>query len=169
MAAQEKSTRAMSQQNHLPPADIAAVLGQIDDFLKEGDAAKGLELIARAKSASPWMRNAAGVCHLRLGNPAVALDILRGLVLATGGFDLKPEAPTVFKANFATALLLTENLGGFQGMLSELEGEEHPALSRLREAYGRWKASMTLWQRIRFLLGAQPTRLTLDFPPGNLM
>src|SRR5262245_17279594 len=94
------------------PPEIADLLGKVGQLLGEGQPGKALDLIARAKVNSPWATNALGVCQLRLGNVRLAVDVFRGLVLAAGGILLRNNVPAAFKTNYATALLLADNLGG---------------------------------------------------------
>ena len=69
--------------------------------------------------------------------------------------------------NYATALLLDGNAGGFWSTLGGIRDRTHPAVARLDDAIGR-KAGMTFWQRVASALGAGGPRFALDFPPGEL-
>jgi hypothetical protein len=145
------------------------LLGKVDKLLREGQPERALEIISRAKINSPWVTNAAAVCQLRLGNAKVAVDVFRGLVLASGGLILRQDIPAAFKTNYATALLAMNNLGGCLSVLAELRDEEHPGALRLRAAVQRWKQGLSLWQKIQWYTGGEPACLvTLDFPPGDL-
>lgn len=151
------------------PAEVTDLLGKVERFLQEGEPKKALDAIARAKINSPWVTNAAGVCQLRLGNAKVAVDALRGLVLAAGGLVLRPDVPPVFKTNYATALLAADNLAGCLSVLGEVKDEAHPAVAGLKSAIQRWKEGLTFWQKVNWYLGGQPDRpVTLDFLPGDL-
>lgn len=151
------------------PPEVLALLNTVAKLLEEGLPAKALDVIARAKIRSPWVTHAAGVCQLRLGNAKVAVDAFRGLVLAAGGLLLRAEVPIVFKTNYATALLATDNLAGCLSVLGEIREEAHPAVPQLRVALRRWKESLTFWQKVQWYLGGQPARpVTLGFPLGDL-
>jgi hypothetical protein len=151
------------------PPEVVDLLGKVDKLLREGQPKRALEIISRAKINSPWVTNAAGVCQLRLGNAKVAVDVFRGLVLASGGLILRQDIPAAFKTNYATALLAMDNLAGCLGVLAEVRDEDHPGAQRLRAAVQRWKQDLTLWQKIQWYTGGQPARpVTLDFPPGDL-
>jgi hypothetical protein len=152
-----------------PPAHVIDLLRDTAALLDAGEPRKALEGINRAKAESPWLRNAAGVCQIRLGNTAAAMEIFRGMVLAAGGFDLRPEAPTIFKTNFAVALLLSSNVDGFQRVIEELYDVQHPALDRLRDAIQRWRKNMGFWHKLRSLFGGATSPLVLDFPPGDVL
>src|SRR5262245_12147742 len=80
MSIQEKTAPRESANAHAkdrPPAEVAALLRQIQELLDGGYPKKALEAIGLTKIESPWLRNAAGVCQLRLGNPQFALDTLK--------------------------------------------------------------------------------------------
>jgi hypothetical protein len=137
-------------------------------LFQEGHADKALSLAARAGVTSPWVTNALGVCHLRLGNAKAAVEVFRGLLL-TGSLILREDVPTVFKTNYATALLAADNLAGCLRVLEELREEDNPAVQRLRAAIQRWQTSLSFWQKLNWYLGGQPARpLPLDFPLGEL-
>jgi hypothetical protein len=128
-----------------------------------------LYCFAAGKGTRSQVTNLLGVCQLRLGNAKVALEVFRGLVLAAGGVLLRPDVPTVFKTNFATAQLANDNSSGFLSVLGEIQDAQHPAALKLQDAFRRWKASLTFRQRMQWHLGGQPSRpFTLDFLPGDL-
>lgn len=150
------------------PAEVSDLLGRMSKLLDEGQPAAALELLGRNKQSSPWLTNAAAVCQLRLGNTSVAVDALRGLVLS--GLFLRPDVPTVFKLNFAVALIVDGNLPGGERVLHELRSEDHPAVRELREELQRWSSSMTFWQKLRYTVGGTPPRpFVLESPPGRLV
>lgn len=149
--------------------EIVELLAKVDNALEAGNPKSGLDAIARAKSSSPWSTNALGVCRLRLGDVGGAVNVFRGLALASGGLLLRPDVPAVFKTNYATALLVADNKGGFLSILEELSDADHPAVGRLRGAIERWKQTLTFWQRLAWTFGGQPDKpVSLDFPPGDL-
>src|SRR5262245_47553783 len=94
------------------------VLAQVGALLEDKQAYDALALLGRLKPASIWTTNAIGVCQLRLGNAQIAVDVFRGLVLAPGGIIVRDEAPTVFKTNYATALLANRNVHGCLSILA---------------------------------------------------
>jgi hypothetical protein len=150
------------------PPEVADLLGKVEKLLEEGRPAAALQRVGSSRISSPWLANAAGVCQLRLGNVKAAVDTFRGLVLAAGGLILREDVPTVFKVNFATALLADGNLSGGLRVLDEIR-EEHPAVREMRDAVRRWKGGMTLWQKLWWSVGGQPPRpLVLDFALGRL-
>ena len=148
-----------------PPGEIE-LLSQIARYLGAGAIESALAVLP--ESRSPWVRNARGVCLLRLGRPAQAVEVLRDLVFNPRGLSVRPNVQPVFAANYATALLLDGNIDGFHGILNGIRDRGHPAVARLDDAVWRWKTSMTVWERLASVFGVGGPRLTLDFPPGDM-
>lgn len=145
---------------------IAALLDRVEQQLNGGHPRKAMELVLHNSDTSPWIKNALGVCQLRLQHPKAAVDLFRSLAVESGVFFRK-SAPAIFKSNFATALLLSENLNGFLRAMDDLDDVEHPEFVRLRAAIARWYGEMGLWERLCWnVFGIVPRPLTLDFPPG---
>jgi len=148
--------------------EIARVLGKVKALLQDQRPKEALDAIARSRLRSPWITNAAGVCQLRLGNKKQAVLAFQGLVLYSGVL-LKPDAPAVFKTNYAAALLASDNLSGCLGVLNEIHDEENPTVQRLRGAIQRWKRGLSFWQTLRWYCGDDPGRKVLiDFPLGDV-
>lgn len=148
------------------PATTADLQTRVDDLLREGRPREALALLPAADA--PWVRNARGVCLLRLGRAGEAIEVLRDLVFGPGGFAVRPDADPVHQANYATALLLDGNPEGFSSILGGIDDRSHPAVAGLDEAVRRWRAGMTVWQRVASALGVGGPRLTIPFPPGHL-
>ena len=105
---------------------------------------------------------------LRLESTDEAIAVFRGLA-AQSGIVLKPDAPVIFKTNFATALLASGNLAGCLSVLHETNAEDAPTVRQLRDSIERWRRSLSWWQRLHWLLGDFPSgRVSLDFPLGEL-
>jgi hypothetical protein len=167
----QNSSRNSATENNkteAPPSDIANVIGQVKALLQEQAPEKALHAITHSRLKSPWMTNAVGVCHLRLGNTKQAVEFFRSLVVFSA-VQLSRDAPLVFKTNYATALLASDNVKGCLAVLNELDDEEHPAVQRLRAAVQRWKQSLSLWHKLQWYLGDPPQRpVTLEFPLGEV-
>jgi hypothetical protein len=147
--------------------DVCKLLARVGKSIDQ-DPAKALEELARANVNSPWIANAIGVAQLRLGNHETAVEVLRRLVLGAGGIVLRDDVPPVFHTNYATALLVGQNVSGCLIVVSQLKPESHPAVERIKQAIERWQASMTLWQRFKYRVGGTTFPIQLDFPPGDL-
>ncbi len=164
----QKMTRPQAGPADAGLLEVVDVLWKVAKLLEDGRPAAALTVLGDCKIKSPWLQNATGVCQLRLGHVKAAVETFRGLVLS-GGLILRGDVPTVFKVNFAVALLADGNLSGGLLALDEIRQEDHPAVKETRDAFRRWRAGMTFWQRLRLSLGGQPARpLVLDFPVGWL-
>jgi hypothetical protein len=151
-----------------PTSDSPAVLPQVEKLLQAGKPKRALDLLARSKAHLGWSTNATGVCLLRLGQADRAVELFRNLVLS-GSLFLRPDVPTAWKVNFATALLMADNLGGCLQLLAEIEEQDHPGVRRLRAALQCWHSGLSVWEKVRWFLGVQPARrVELDFLPGEL-
>jgi hypothetical protein len=170
----QKTTPQAGPVNPVPaadtwPADVADVLGKVSVLLEEGQPAAALKVLAKYGLSSPWLANATAVCQLRLGNARIAVDTLRGLVLAPGGLLLREDVPVVFKINFATALMADGNLSGGLRTLGEVRDESHPGVREIRDAIRRWEGGLSFGQKLWWTLGGQPSRpFVLDITPGRL-
>lgn len=149
------------------PEAVAPTLAKVEAELQAGRVKQALELLRRADAASPWVANALGVCQMRLGEAQSAVVTLRKMAVADH-LSSRADAPVVFKANFAAALLLSGNLAGGVSMFKEIEQECHPAIARLRSALAQWKESLSFWERINWYLGGEPSRPVVLDLPGDL-
>jgi hypothetical protein len=153
--------------NGLSP-EVADLLGKARQLLDEKLPEKALDTIKRSKLSSPWITNATGVCAMRIGNVKPAAGLFQGLV-AHGGIMLKPDAPLVFKTNFATALLASNNMQGCLSVLHEIGDDGNPTVQRLRAAIQQWKQGLSFWQKLKWYTGDVPQKaVALDFPLGEL-
>ncbi|WP_166831052.1 hypothetical protein [Thalassoroseus pseudoceratinae] len=144
------------------------LLKEIDRLLAEDSPQKALELISKSKSQAPSIVNATGVCQLRLGNASAAVNIYRRL-LVTGGIFIRPDAPDVFKVNFALAMLMDNNYPGFYSTLAEVSDDQHPALIKVKAGLKAWKQTLPFWQRLLFSCGVQlKVPVEFSFPLGDL-
>ena len=144
----------------------ATGLEQVRDLLQQGQLSKALELL-RSKDRSPWVENARAVCLMRLGEPDKAIALYRGMLLRSGVL-IREDAPPVFVANFATALLLAGNLPGAISTLGELP-QEAPEADRLRETIRRWRRSLGTLDRLRYFFSGEVANrpVRLDYEPGE--
>lgn len=115
------------------------------------------------------LRNAKGVCFLRLGKPELAVPLYRSMVL-TSYLSLRDDAPAPVKRNFATALLLNGKVAGCLDVLKESGDDSAPMTQTLRSEIERWKQELSWRERIVWAMGAQPDHpFTPSFVPGELL
>jgi len=147
----------------------AAVIDRARAMLDEGRVQEAHKLLTRQKGNDPAIKNALGVCLMRMGSLQPALSLLRGLVIASNGVTLSSSAPTSFKLNYATALLLNGQITGCSEVLAEIHDNADPTVQQLRGEIRKWKQSLTVWQRLRWIWGDDIDKpITLGFPAGNI-
>lgn len=153
------------------PDTAAAKLARIVRFAETGQYDKALDLLRKAGPDFRF-RNALGVCLLRVGRTADAVRIFRDIVLQPGCTWTRPGLPTVYKTNYATALLLSGRPSGCLEILAEVRKEANPTADRLRDAIARWQSTLSFWRRIDWRLNhVDPPncQIPIDFPPGEFL
>jgi len=118
---------------------------------------------------SPMVQNARAVCLMRLGRGDDAAQILRQLVMPAGCTWMRPDAPLIYKLNFATSLLLRGLPSGCLSTLREIHEPTHPTSIALQAAVQRWVKSLSPWSRFLWTIGGvEPDgcRVPIDFVPG---
>lgn len=146
----------------------STLLNKVRSMLDAGRAEEAFNLL-RPATSDPILKNARGVCLMRMGQPALAVRVYREICLSPGGISLRPEVPVVFKTNFATALMLDGNIAGGVSTLSEIGDPELPQVQALKQQVSRWVSQLSLWQRLLWWLGADPKHpIDLGPTPGDL-
>ncbi len=144
-------------------------LEKISRLLDEGKFQQAHALIVRDNTSAPAMRNALGVCLMRQGALAEAIKLYRGFVLTGSGLILRSDLPTIYRANYATALLMQGEVAGCISVLNELNDDQHPSVQRLRDAIAKWKKTLSFGKRLNWVLGIPPVEpVPIDFIPGDL-
>lgn len=134
-----------------------------------GDCKAALQLL-RPQGHDPETMNATGVCLLRLGKIGEAVVLYRGMVMKPGCTWLRPEVPTLYKINYATALLLNGTPAGCLSVLNEIRDPDHPTVQRLFGAIKKWEATLPFWRRWDWRISRiEPPRcqVPLGFTPGE--
>jgi hypothetical protein len=160
-------TEQRASQGSRPP-EVSELLTKVAAALDAEHPRKALEMLQRWKVKSPWVTNAMAVCLMRLGDAPRAVEMLKGLVV-TSGVCFRSDVPAVFLTNFATALLMIDNVSGCESALGAIPDQQAPGIQRLRTAIRKWKAGLSFWQKMRWYWGdtlAHPVKL--DFPPGEI-
>lgn len=154
----------------VPTLSENGVMARVRSLLLEEKPAEARTLLAANTTRSPEETNALGVCLLRLGKYADAVQLYRGLVLPGGGVVTTADIPVVWRLNFATALLGDGNLDGFLTALHGIQEHDHPEATRLFDSYHQWKQSLSFGQKLCWRLGiSQPARLpVLPVMPGTI-
>ena len=165
---QRGDTASRGAAEHQPSERVAGIYRKVVSLLEAGRAKEALDAVRTHSGTDPSLKNLHGVCLMRAGFASDAVRLYRQLVLSSNGVTLRPEAPTVFKSNFATALLLSRSVTGTEAVLQEAADESHPAVQRLRAAIARWRSGLSFWQRLQWRCGMDPGRpVDLGFAPGD--
>ncbi|MBE7508518.1 MAG: hypothetical protein HS101_19860 [Planctomycetia bacterium] len=156
----------MSKSN---PPTLERALAQVRDLLDQNKPSEAIELITRFGAKNEEIRNAYGVCLMRIGEYDKALEVYRGLCISQG-VCLKPDAPIMHLINYATVLLLLQNVAGCIDILRQIPASSHPGAMRVQSAVDQWRKSLHWWQRLGWLGGIEPNvAIDLDYPPGVLV
>ncbi|MEQ8787017.1 MAG: tetratricopeptide repeat protein [Pirellulaceae bacterium] len=149
-------------------ARVNSALVRATEHIAQGRYERALTLLESA-GRDLEVRNARGVCLLRLRRPAAAIGVLRDVALQAGCTWVRKDVPICYAANYATALLLGGHPAGCLEILGEVDSR-HPSVQRLRSAIRNWEATLTWWQRLNWKFGrVEPDNrpVALDFLPGE--
>ncbi len=139
-------------------ADSSAALQHIRELLDHDRPDEALNFITHSGNDSPEMKNARGVCLLRLGRLDEAIAILED-VTYQGLPGIPHDTPALFQANFAVAMLRANRAKDAALIISNrLTGNEHPEVAKLKAAVRQWKKSLSPLGRLRCRLGLYPAK-----------
>ena len=151
-------------------SDPNTVLSRASEMLDRGQAQAALDVVDSCGQSSRVIQNAKAVCLMRLGRNELAVKILRDLVFPGGAFAISDETPTVFRSNYATSLLLLDNIVTGLQILGHIPDRQHPAVVQLKSEVRNWKASMSWLARIGLVIGITPRKpFRMDSAPGALL
>ncbi len=143
-------------------------IAYIRQLLDSNEVERAFQYINKKGTHKPELRNALGVCLLRLGETEKAVGILRELVFQKH-LSVPKDTPPLFQANYATALLIKRYNQMAIEIIKTLSPSTHPYIGRLHDAIVGWRKNLPLYRRILFKLGLYPnTRIVLNFPPGQI-
>ncbi len=151
-------------------SDPNTLLNRAREMLDQGQVEAALDVLDSCGQSSRTIQNAKGVCMMRLGRHELAMKIFRDLVFPGGSFAIPDETPTIFRSNYATSLLLVDNVVTGLQILGQIPDRQHPAVVHLKAAVRKWKASMSWLTRIGLLIGITPQKpFNMDSSPGALL
>ncbi|MCA9174863.1 MAG: hypothetical protein KDB14_10310 [Planctomycetales bacterium] len=169
MKSDKKTARPTPSANYAT-THAELLLHEAMQLVEAGELEQALKRLTKESSCSPDVLNARGVCLLRLGRTADAIRVLRSFVLAPGCTCMRPELPVIYRANFATSLLLGGLALGVRYTLAEFAEKDHPSVVRLRDAMRRWEQGLSWWQRLGWRCGLAPAvPIAIDFVPGEFV
>jgi len=173
----EWATQMASNQNHASK-DTDSRRAAADDVLQRalklialGKYQKAVDLLNAKAIREGRHQNLKGVCLMRLGMHDEAVRVFRSICLNPGCTWMRPDAPALYKINFATALLLAGHPSGCLEILGEVRQEDEPSVQRLRAAIKKWVSGLSLMQKLNWWLGRiEPPNpvVSIDFEPGDL-
>jgi hypothetical protein len=155
----------------VPDAPVKTVenVTEIASMLDRGQIQHALASITHTGQDTPPWRIARGVCLLRMGRLDDAARLFADLVFPGGGVIVPEDTPSLYIANFITAMLLKRNLASAIPLLEHLRSDGHPYVTQLLQAAQQWRRSLTRFQRFRCYIGWYPNvALSPPSPPGGL-
>lgn len=140
----------------------------IRQLLDQNHPQDALNLINHVGHDSAPMKNAQGVCLLRLGRIEEAINVFREITFR-GYVCVPSDTPVVYQTNFAMAMLLANHKEGVIDIVSRLDEKQYPAVGRIRSALRKWEKSLGFFQRLLYKAGIYPDKaIPIDFAPGDL-
>jgi predicted Zn-dependent protease len=140
----------------------------IKELLNQNQTLDALKYIERLGQDTPVLENARGVCLMRLGKFDEAATTLRNVVFQ-GQICIPSDTPVLYKINFATAMLLSNQKDAAFPILNQIDEKENPQAAKLKDAVKQWVKSLSLSERCRYHVGIYPKKpISLDFPPGEV-
>jgi hypothetical protein len=141
----------------------------IGHLLDEGKAKEALNLVNYVNHHSPAWENAKGVCLLRLRMFDAACAIFRSLVFPDNCISVPADVPALYRANFATAMLLAGHKDSALAVLEHMDTNGHPYVTQFLTEVNRWKESLSLLERMGLAIGWYSKRpFHCECPPGGI-
>lgn len=140
----------------------------VRQLLQSGQPEIALQFLEKTGIQAPDMRNALGVCLLRLGKVEKALNVLQELVFQKF-LSIPKGTPPLYQANYATVLLLKNYNQMAIEIINGLEPAEHPYIAQLHATVAQWKKQLPVFHKFRCMLGLYPDKpVLLSMQPGDL-
>ncbi|WP_242631966.1 tetratricopeptide repeat protein [Rubripirellula amarantea] len=151
------------------PSAIHPALQKAWHLIHRGEYTAAANLLSSA-GRDTQVRNALGVCLMRLGRVDPAVDVFRSFVLMPGTLIERVEVSNACKRNFATALLMKGFPSGALSVLAATRDPDHIMAVRLHSAISQWEKSLSWLRWLDWKLnGVEPSKchIKLDFEPGE--
>jgi hypothetical protein len=141
---------------------------RIQELLNQNRPHDALRFIEHLGQETPTMKNALGVCLMRVGKIEEAISVL-GNIVFRGYICMPSDTPVLHQINFATAMLLSNRKDGAFSILNKLDEREHPQAAKLKGAVRQWIKGLNFIEKCCYHIGLYPNKpVTIDFPPGEL-
>lgn len=166
-AAASYRRKAQADGERPPVSETERLYQRARRLIEAGEYEKALGML-NTHASSDRLKNAMGVCLMRMRRVSAAIRVYRDLVLSAGCTWMRPDLPVVYRTNFCTALLLGGHRCGCVDILADIQEQQHPSVIRLRGAIAKWKSELSFRQRVQWSCGLEPEHaLELDFLPGE--
>lgn len=166
-----KSQRFTQTESKGPPSSGSrseSVVKKVASLADAGQLEQAIHQLASSNLLTGDIRNARGVCLMRMGRVDDAVQLYRSLVLMSGCTWMMPNLPVIYRTNFATALLMSGRRIGCLDCLLEITERDHPSVVRLRKALRDWEHGFDWRQWLCWKIGVEPrVPVALSFPPGD--
>ncbi|QDU78453.1 hypothetical protein Pla110_01570 [Polystyrenella longa] len=144
------------------------LIQRVSALSEAGRHKEAFHLLDGENTALPEIRNARGVCLMRMERHREALSLFRALVIPLSCTWMRPELPVIYRANLVTALMLAKLPQGAQNALQEIKEQDHPSVIRLRDAMHHWASQLSWGRWLHWKSGLDMTdEIPLHFPAGN--
>lgn len=146
----------------------SSAIEDIRELLNQNLPLEALKFIDHLGQKTSELENARGVCLMRAGKINEAVAALRENVFM-GHICIPSDAPVLYKINFATAMILANNKSAAFSILAQLNKNEHPYISMLKESVNQWLKSLNILERLSYHFGFYSNKpINLDFQPGEI-
>jgi hypothetical protein len=154
--------------HYMSYSTIEDKITHVRQLLGSGQTEIAMQFIEKSSLQSSDMRNALGVCLMRLGKVEKALNILQELVFQKY-LSIPKGTPAIYQANYATVLLLKNYNQMAIEIINGLPATEHPYIAQLHASVAQWKKQLPVFDKFRCMLKLYPeTPVTLSMQPGDV-
>ncbi|MCA9038779.1 MAG: hypothetical protein KDA65_00390 [Planctomycetaceae bacterium] len=143
---------------------------RVASLVDSGHYQDALHMLSSGNTTLPEIRNARGVCLMRMKRYRESLDLFKSLVIPLNCTWMRPELPVIYRANLVTALILAQLPQGAHLALLEIQEQDHPSIIRLRQVMERWISQLSWPKWLQWKYGFDINEpISLDFPPGEII
>lgn len=128
-----------------------------------------MEIISSLKGINIEYKNIKGVCLFRQKKYKESARLFMEFIVHPDSIIMRDDVPDLYKINYATALLLSENYSGFLSIMHEIDDKKSHSYNRIMNIYKKWKNNFSFWEKIKWIFDIQPKQgIIFDFVPGEI-
>jgi len=144
------------------------IIERVKSLLEQDKVLEALDFVNHLGQETALIKNARGVCLLRLGRGEAAVSEFREITFR--GFMCVPsDTPVVYQTNFATAMLMANQKAGAIELINRLDNSQHAAVVKIKSAIDQWKRGLNPLRRFLCKVDVYPNKaVQIDFVPGDL-